>query len=177
MKQQNLKTQKRSFLHSLSIVNCQLSIAIVALLLLPACGTTSTSTTTKYDTDGNVTEVIVLESDVSDLTSYINAGEDNVTSLNGDITSCSLGYNGVGLKWLSVSGGRQKAPVNSESNSAEALEKISSVVKATKTSIVTETVGVNAEPTGSSENIETEETTTELIETDIQTETTTPTEE
>ncbi len=119
--------------------------AILATLCLVGCGTTNTTTTTKYDTDGKVTETIVVESETSDLTAYINAGDGNVTSLNGDISKFKLGYADVGLSWFSISGGRQKAPVNTDSNSAEALEQISEVVKATKTSIITETLAINSD--------------------------------
>ncbi|MFI3290643.1 MAG: hypothetical protein R3Y46_02055 [Opitutales bacterium] len=148
----------------MSTVNCSLFTAIA--LLLSACGTTNITTTTKYDESGNVSETIITESDVSDLSAYINAGDGNVTSLNGDITKFKLGYGDIGLSWFSISGGRQKAPVNSDSNSAEALEKIAEVVKSTKTSIATESLGINAEATGTTEELaelsqETEDTMTE----------------
>lgn len=171
MKQENLKTQKQSFLTKLSIVNYTLSIAIASLLT--ACGTTNTTTTTRYDTDGNVTETIVVESETSDLTAYINAGDGNVTSLNGDISKFKLGYADVGLSWFSISGGRQKAPVNTDSNSAEALEQISEVVKATKTSIITETLAINsdlASANADTANADTANTTETSADTDAKTE-------
>ncbi len=135
----------------------KLLLLLLVAIGLTACGTTSISTTTNYDENGNITSTVVTENEQSDLASYINAGDGNVTSLNGDISKFNLGYNGIGLSWFSISGGRQKAPVNDESDSAEALEKIAEVVKATKTSIVTETLGVNANPTGTTQETSEEE--------------------
>lgn len=59
------------------------------------------------------------------------------------ISKFSLGWNGYGLNWLSISGGRTKAPVNDDSNSAEALEKMAQVIKANKTVVDAGDVSVN----------------------------------
>lgn len=113
----------------------KLSIMFVASLLMFGCGSTTTTKTTEYDAQGNVIKVVEVSTDTSDFTAYINSGEGNATDLRGDISKFSLGWNGYGLNWFSVSGGRTKAPVNQNSNSAEALEKIAEVVKANKTTL------------------------------------------
>ena len=118
---------------------------IIGLLvcLLTACGSVNKTTTTKYDASGNVVEVVVTESDTSDFASYLASGKDNATDLRGDISKFNLGWNGYGLSWLSISGGRTKAPVNSNSTSAEALEKMADVIKANKTVVDAGDVSVN----------------------------------
>lgn len=113
----------------------KLSIMFIASLLMFGCGSTTTTKTTEYDAQGNVIKVVEVSTDASDFTAYINSGEGNVTDLRGDISKFSLGWNGYGLNWFSVSGGRTKAPVNEDSNSAEALEKMAQVVKANKTTL------------------------------------------
>ena len=118
-------------------------LLITIAILLTACGSVNTTTTTKYDATGNVVEVVVVESDTSDFASYLASGNGNATDLRGDISKFNLGWNGYGLNWLSISGGRTKAPVNSNSNSAEALGKMAEVIKANKTTINAGEVKVN----------------------------------
>lgn len=118
-------------------------LLITIAILLTACGSVNKTTTTKYDATGNVVEVVVVESDTSDFASYLASGNGNATDLRGDISKFNLGWNGYGLSWLSISGGRTKAPVNSNSNSAEALGKMAEVIKANKTTINAGEVKVN----------------------------------
>lgn len=118
-------------------------LLITIAILLTACGSVNKTTTTKYDASGNVIEVVVVESDTSDFASYLASGNGNATDLRGDISKFNLGWNGYGLNWLSISGGRTKAPVNSNSNSAEALGKMAEVIKANKTTINAGEVKVN----------------------------------
>ena len=118
-------------------------LLITIAILLTACGSVNKTTTTKYDASGNVVEVVVVESDTSDFASYLASGNGNATDLRGDISKFNLGWNGYGLNWLSISGGRTKAPVNSNSNSAEALGKMAEVIKANKTTINAGEVKVN----------------------------------
>ena len=118
-------------------------LLITIAILLTACGSVNKTTTTKYDASGNVVEVVVTESDTSDFASYLASGNGNATDLRGDISKFNLGWNGYGLNWLSISGGRTKAPVNSNSNSAEALGKMAEVIKANKTTINAGEVKVN----------------------------------
>ena len=118
-------------------------LLITIAILLTACGSVNKTTTTKYDATGNVVEVVVVESDTSDFASYLASGNGNATDLRGDISKFNLGWNGYGLNWLSISGGRTKAPVNSNSNSAEALGKMAEVIKANKTTINAGEVKVN----------------------------------
>lgn len=118
-------------------------LLITIATLLTACGSVNKTTTTKYDATGNVVEVVVVESDTSDFASYLASGNGNATDLRGDISKFNLGWNGYGLNWLSISGGRTKAPVNSNSNSAEALGKMAEVIKANKTRINAGEVKVN----------------------------------
>jgi hypothetical protein len=113
----------------------KLSIILITSLLMFGCGSTTTTKTTDYDAQGNVIRVTEVSTDASDFATYIASGEGNATDLRGDISKFSLGWNGYGLNWLSISGGRTKAPVNDDSNSAEALEKMAQVVKANKTTL------------------------------------------
>ena len=119
-------------------------ILLFLAFALVGCGSIKKTTTTEYDANGNVIKVVVVESDVSDFGSYLASGEGNATDLRGDITKFNLGWNGYGLNWLSISGGRTKAPVNDKSNSAEALSQIAEVIKANKTTLqASEDVKVN----------------------------------
>ena len=120
------------------------AILIFTALFFTACGTVSTTTTTKYDANGNVSEIVVTESDASDFAAYMMSGDGCATVLSADVSKFNIGYSGWGLSWFSVLGTRTKAPVNNDSNSAEALEKTADVISATKTSLVTDQVSVNA---------------------------------
>ena len=66
--------------------------------------------------------------------------------LYGDISKFNLGWNGYGLNWLSISGGRVKAPAK-EAESNLVLEKMSGVVQSNKTTIKTDGLNVNAKGT------------------------------
>ena len=118
---------------------------ITAVLGLAACGSITTTKTTEYDASGNIVKITETSSDSSDFAAYIASGEGNATYLYGDISKFNLGWNGYGLNWLSISGGRTKAPVKPDgSTSAEALEKMAGVIKANKTSVEAGEVSVNA---------------------------------
>lgn len=119
-------------------------LLITALLGLTACGSVTTTKTTEYDASGNIIKITETSSDSSDFAAYMASGEGNATDLRGDITKFNLGWNGYGLNWLSVSGGRTKAPVKPDgSTSAEALEKMAGVIKANKTNLEAGEVSVN----------------------------------
>ena len=122
------------------------AILIAAALFFTACGTVSTTTTTKYDANGTVTEVTVTESDASDFAAYMMSGDGCATVLSADVSKFNIGYSGWGLSWFFVSGTRTKAPVNTDSNSADVLEKTADIISATKTSLVTDQFSVNAPP-------------------------------
>ena len=119
------------------------AITTLAMLLIVGCGTTTTTKTTYYNADGKIDRIIEQTAENSDFSTFIESGNGNATDLRGDITKFNLGWNGYGINWLSISGGRTKAPVNADSNSAEALEKMASVIKANKTTIQASEVKVN----------------------------------
>ena len=95
----------------------QIIIASLTTLLLVACGTTTK--VIEYDANGNI--IKTTESDSSDFASYIASSTGNATFLYGDVSKINLGWNGYGLNWLSISGGRLKAPAK-ESESTFVLE-------------------------------------------------------
>lgn len=111
------------------------TITALTILLIVGCGTTTTTKTTYYNAEGKVDRIVEQTAENSDFSTFIASGNGNATDLYGDITKFNLGWNGYGINWLSISGGRTKAPVNTDSNSAEALEKIASVRKTNKTTI------------------------------------------
>lgn len=111
------------------------TIVILGILLMVGCGTTNTTKTTFYNADGTINRVVEETAENSDFSTFITSGNGNATDLRGDITKFSIGWNGYGLNWLSISGGRTKAPVNDKSNSAEALSQIAEVIKANKTTL------------------------------------------
>ena len=111
------------------------AIVILGILLMVGCGTTSTTKTTFYNADGTINRIVEETAENSDFSTFIASGNGNATDLRGDISKFSLGWNGYGINWLSISGGRTKAPVNDKSNSAEALSKIAEVIKANKTTL------------------------------------------
>jgi hypothetical protein len=111
------------------------TIVILGILLLVGCGTTNTTKTTFYNADGTINRIVEETAENSDFSTFIASGNGNATDLRGDITKFSIGWNGYGLNWLSISGGRTKAPVNDKSNSAEALSQIAEVIKANKTTL------------------------------------------
>jgi hypothetical protein len=113
----------------------KLSIILIISLLMFGCGSTTTTKTTDYDAQGNVIRVTEVSTDASDFATYIASGEGNATDLRGDISKFSLGWNGYGISWLSINGGRTKAPVSNGSNSSDALKQIAEVVKANKTTL------------------------------------------
>lgn len=120
------------------------TIVILGILLMVGCGTTNTTKTTFYNADGTINRIIEETAENSDFSTFIASGNGNATDLRGDITKFSIGWNGYGLNWLSIAGGRTKAPVNDKSNSAEALSKIAEVIKANKTTLqVNEDLKVN----------------------------------
>ena len=120
------------------------AITTIAMLLIVGCGTTTTTKTTYYNADGKIDRIVEQTAENSDFSTFIASGENNATDLRGDITKFNLGWNGYGINWLSISGGRTKAPVNADSNSAEALEKMASVIKANKTTLqASEDIKVN----------------------------------
>lgn len=119
---------------------------ITAVLGLTACGSITTTKTTEYDASGNVIKVTETTSDASDFASYIASGAGNATYLYGDISKFNLGWNGYGLNWLSVSGGRVKAPAK-EAESNIVLEKMAGVITANKTTIQSDGLNVNSKGT------------------------------
>ena len=119
------------------------AITTLAILLIVGCGTTTTTKTTYYNADGKIDRIVEQTAENSDFSTFIASGDGNATDLRGDITKFNLGWNGYGINWLSISGGRTKAPVNANSNSAEALEKFADVIKANKTTIQASEVKVN----------------------------------
>lgn len=121
---------------------------ITAVLGLTACGSITTTKTTEYDASGNIVKITETTSDSSDFAAYMASGEGNATYLYGDISKFNLGWNGYGLNWLSISGGRTKAPVKADgADSAAVLEKMANVIKANKTSVEAGEVSVNAKGT------------------------------
>lgn len=123
-------------------------LLITAVLCLAGCGSVTTTKTTEYDASGNIIKITETSSDSSDFAAYMASGEGNATDLRGDISKFTRGRNGYGLNWLSISGGRTKAPVKPDgSTSAEALEKMAGVIKANKTSVEAGEVSVNAKGT------------------------------
>ncbi len=128
-------------------------ILIVVILGITACGSVQTTTTTRYDATGAVMEKTVVESDSSDFAALVASSDGNATTLSADITKFGIGYSGWGINFLSVSGMRVKAPVNTRSNSAEALDKTALILEAKKTTIQTGNIGVNTAmpPSASSE--------------------------
>lgn len=119
---------------------------ITAVLGLTACGSITTTKTTEYGTSGNIVKITETSSDSSDFAAYIASGAGNATYLYGDISKFNLGWNGYGLNWLSVSGGRAKAPAK-EAESNLVLEKMASVVQSNKTTIKTDGLNVNTKGT------------------------------
>ena len=119
-------------------------LLITALLGLTACGSVTTTKTTEYDASGNIVKITETSSDSSDFAAYMASGEGNATYLYGDISKFNLGWNGYGLNWLSISGGRTKAPVKADgADSAAVLEKMATVIKANKTNLEAGDVSVN----------------------------------
>lgn len=119
-------------------------LLITALLGLTACGSITTTKTTEYDASGNIVKITETSSDSSDFAAYMASGEGNATDLRGDISKFTLGWNGYGLNWLSISGGRTKAPVKADgADSAAVLEKMATVIKANKTNLEAGDVSVN----------------------------------
>lgn len=119
---------------------------IFAGLVLAGCGTTTTTKVTEYDSAGNVVKVTETVSDNSDFANYFATGDGNATDLRGDISKFNLGWNGYGLNWLSISGGRTKAPVKTDAcSSAEALEQMAKVISANKTEVKLGDLNVNPE--------------------------------
>lgn len=121
-------------------------VLILAVLGLAGCGSVTTTKTTEYDANGNIVKITETSSDSSDFAAYIASGAGNATYLYGDISKFNLGWNGYGLNWLSVSGGRVKAPAK-EAESNLVLEKMASVVQSNKTQIEAGEVSVNAKGT------------------------------
>lgn len=115
---------------------------ITAVLGLTACGSITTTKTTEYDASGNIVKITETSSDSSDFAAYMASGEGNATYLYGDISKFNLGWNGYGLNWLSISGGRVKAPAK-EAESNLVLEKMSGVISSNKTQIEAGDVSVN----------------------------------
>ena len=118
-------------------------LILAGCAMLAACNSTTTVKVSEYDADGKVIKVTETTSDVSDFSAYLSSGDGNATDLRGDISRFCMGWNGYGISWLSISGGRTKAPVNNKSNSAEALEKMAAVIKANKTTVETEAATIN----------------------------------
>lgn len=118
-------------------------VLILAVLGLTACGSVTTTKTTEYDASGNIVKITETSSDSSDFAAYMASGAGNATYLYGDVSKFNLGWNGYGLNWLSVSGGRVKAPAK-EAESNLVLEKMASVVQSNKTQIEAGEVSVNA---------------------------------
>ena len=117
---------------------------ITAVLGLTACGSVTTTKTTEYDASGNIVKITETSSDSSDFAAYMASGEGNATYLYGDVSKFNLGWNGYGLNWLSISGGRTKAPVKPDgADSAAVLEKMATVIKANKTNLDAGEVSVN----------------------------------
>lgn len=119
-------------------------LAILTACLLCACSSTSETKTTEYDANGNVVRVVESKSDASDFSAFIASGDGAATTLSADVSKFSLGWNGYGLNWLSVSGVRVKAP----KDTADELTQTAGVIKATKTSIQTGDMGVNTDAKG-----------------------------
>lgn len=127
-------------------------LAISAACLLSACGSVSETKTTEYDENGNIVRVVETKSDASDFSAFMASSDGAATTLSADVSKFNLGWNGYGLNWLSVSGVRVKAPVKQNgTDSASALAQTAVVVKATKTSIQTDSLGVNADVKPSTE--------------------------
>lgn len=116
---------------------------ITAVLGLTACGSVTTTKTTEYDASGNIVKITETSSDSSDFASYIASGVGNATGLYGNITRLNFGWNGYGFNWLSISGGRVKAPAK-EADSNLVLEKMAGVIKANETSVEAGEVSINA---------------------------------
>ena len=118
---------------------------ITAVLVLTACGSITTTKTTEYDASGNIVKITETSSDSSDFAAYMASGEGNATYLYGDVSKFNFGWNGYGFNWLSISGGRTKAPVKADgADSAAVLEKMANVIKANKTSVEAGEVSVNS---------------------------------
>lgn len=118
-------------------------LLIVAVLGLAGCGSITTTKTTEYDASGNIVKITETTSDSSDFAAYMASGEGNATYLYGDVSKFNLGWNGYGLNWLSISGGRAKAPAK-EAESNLVLEKMSGVISSSKTQIAAGEVSVNS---------------------------------
>lgn len=116
---------------------------LAAAAILAGCNSTIKTTVDEFDADGKIVKRTETISDTSDFASYIASGNGNATDLRGDITKFGIGWNGYGISWLSISGGRTKAPVNAKSSSAEALEKMADVIKASKTTVESEAATIN----------------------------------
>lgn len=121
-------------------------VLILAVLGLTACGSVTTTKTTEYDASGNIVKITETSSDSSDFAAYIASGAGNATGLYGDISKLNFGWNGYGFNWLSISGGRVKAPAK-EAESNLVLEKMAGVIKANKTNLEAGEVSVNAKGT------------------------------
>lgn len=116
---------------------------ILATACLVGCNSTIKTTVSEYDAEGKVVKVTETISDTSDFAAFISSSNGNATDLRGDITKFGIGWNGYGVSWLSISGGRTKAPVNSKSSSAEALDSMAKVIKANKTTVESEAAIIN----------------------------------
>lgn len=119
---------------------------LAAALALFACGCSTTERTTEsfYDTSGRITKTIRTERDVSDFSAFLASSENSATTLSASLDKFSIGYNGWGLNWFSITGVRVKSPVKADGCSgAEALGETANIVSATKATLKTDFVSVN----------------------------------
>ena len=126
------------------------TFAAFCICMLCSCGTATRTKTTEYNADGTVSKIVETTSDASDFAALVASADGAATTLSADVSKFSLGWNGYGLNWLSVSGVRVKAPVKNSSDSAAALEKTAQVISSTKTTITADGLGVNTAPKPSS---------------------------
>lgn len=119
-----------------------LIIAVFALgLFVAGCSTTTKTTVNEYCNDGTITKSTETITDTSDFASYMASGDGCATTLSADVSKFSIGWNGYGINWFSVSGVRVKAP----KDTAKELDSTAGVIKATKVSVQTDDFGINTE--------------------------------
>lgn len=121
------------------------TLVAVAIVLMVGCSTITT--TTYYKEDGSIDKVIVEQeiSDANALADYLRQADKNcATDRSIDINKFNIGYADIGISWLSIGGNSTKAPAK-EATSEKVLVSIAEVKKAGKTTLQTESVGVNTD--------------------------------
>ena len=125
-----------------------LSLCSAVSVFMAGCSTTE-KTTTYYKEDGKTVDRVVYEvseiSDVNSIGSYLrDVDEDKAGDRSGNLSKLSFGYGDIGLSFFSVNLNSTRAPAKAAA-SDKVLDSVAKVKAAGKTTVQTESVGVNTD--------------------------------